>query len=252
MDIEGLGEKTVAQVRAESTIPLNSFADIFRLAEHRDELLKLERMGEKKVDNLLAGIQAATSRGLSRVLAGMGIRHVGDVTAKMLARRFKDIGALLAADERELRPKSLSRDEARELGFPEDTAARPETGLGKDTAPVVHEYLHSKAAQRTFAELARAGVDLTSHDYAPESAKAPTGPFAGKTIVLTGSLENFERTELTGRLEALGAKVTGSVSKKTDLVIAGADAGSKLDKARELKIEVWDEARLLKALQAAE
>lgn len=252
MDIEGLGEKTVEQIRSESKIPLNTFADIFRLAEHRDELLKLDRMGEKKVDNLLAGIEAAKKRGLAKVLAGMGIRHVGDVTAKMLARRFKDIDALLAADEKELRPKSLSREEARAMGFPEDPSQRPETGLGKDTAPVVHEYLHSSAAKRTFAELAKAGVDLTSHDYTPAAQRPTTGPFAGKTIVLTGALENFERTELTEKLEALGAKVTGSVSKKTSLVIAGAEAGSKLDKARELGIEVWDEARLLEALKEAE
>lgn len=251
MDIEGLGEKTVEQIRTESRIPLNTFADIFRLAEHREELLQIERMGERKVENLLAGIEGAKGRGLSRVLAGMGIRHVGDTTAKLLAKRFKDIHALLAAGERELRPKSLSKDEARELGFPEDTAARPETGLGKDTAPIVRAYLHSKAARRTFEELANAGVDLTSKEYVDpgKAAAAPTGPFAGKTVVLTGTLANFERTALATRLEALGAKVSGSVSKKTSLVIAGTEAGSKLDKAIELGVEVWDEARLLKALE---
>jgi DNA ligase (NAD+) len=251
MDIEGLGEKTVEQIRAESQVPLNSFADIFRLAAHRDALLALERMGEKKVDNLLAGIEDAKKRGLAKVLAGMGIRHVGDVTAKMLARRFRDIDALLAADEKELRPKSLTKDEARALGFPEDPSQRPETGLGKDTAPVVYEYLHSDAARRTFAELAKAGVDLSSHDFTAEAARPTSGPFAGKIIVLTGTLESFERTALAEKLEALGAKVSGSVSKKTSLVIAGAEAGSKLDKAQELGIEVWDEARLLQALKEA-
>jgi DNA ligase (NAD+) len=252
MDIEGLGEKTVAQIRGESKIPLNTFADIFRLKEHREELLTIERMGEKKVENLLEGIEAAKTRGLSRVLAGMGIRHVGDVTAKMMARQFKDIDTLLDADERLLRPKSLPKDEAKELGLSEDPADRPETGLGKETAPIVHDYLHSKVARQTFDHLRKVGVDLTSREFAPAGAKAKaTGPFAGKVIVLTGSLENFERTELSNKLEALGAKVTGSVSKKTDLVIAGAEAGSKLDKARELGIEVWDEAKLLKALERA-
>jgi DNA ligase (NAD+) len=250
MDIEGLGEKTVEQVRSESKIPLNSFADIFRLKDHREGLLALERMGEKKVDNLLAGIEQAKGRGLSRVLAGMGIRHVGDVTAKMMARQFKDIDALLDADERLLRPKSLSRDEARELCLPEDPADRPETGLGKETAPVVHGYLHSKVARHTFEQLQKVGVDLTSKEYAPAGVKPKaSGPFAGKTVVLTGALENFERTQLTSELESLGAKVTGSVSRKTDLVIAGSDAGSKLDKARKLGIEVWDEPKLLKALE---
>jgi DNA ligase (NAD+) len=252
MDIEGLGEKTVEQIRAESKIPLNSFADIFRLRDHRDELLALERMGEKKVDNLLEGIEQAKARGLSRVLAGMGIRHVGDVTAKMMARQFKDIDAILDSDERLLRPKSLSKDEARELGLPEDPAERPETGLGKETAPIVHDYLHSKVARHTFDQLRKVGVDLSSKEFAPAGAKPKAaGPFAGKTIVLTGTLENFERTDLTNKLEALGAKVTGSVSKKTDIVIAGAEAGSKLDKARELSIEVWDEPKLLKALEQA-
>jgi DNA ligase (NAD+) len=170
----------------------------------------------------------------------------------MLARRFKDIGALLAADERELRPKSLSKDDAKALGFPEDPSGRPETGLGKDTAPVVHAYLHSPAARRTFEELAKAGVDLSSKDYVvPGKVTAATGPFAGKTIVLTGTLDHFERTELAEKLEGLGAKVSGSVSKKTSLVIAGREAGSKLDKAQELGVEVWDEEKLLKALKEA-
>jgi len=251
MDIEGLGEKTIEQIRTESDIPLNTFADVFRLKDHRDKLLTIDRMGEKKADNLLAGIENAKNRGLSRVLAGMGMRHVGDTTSKLLARRFKDLDGLLAADERELRPKSLSREEARALGFPDEPSDRPETGLGKETAPIVHAYLHSKVAQHTFDELRRVGVDLTSRDYKTPGAKpAPLGPFAGKTIVLTGTLATFERTALAEKLESLGAKVSGSVSKKTDLVIAGESAGSKLDKARELNIEVWNETRLLKELGA--
>lgn len=252
MDIDGLGEKTIDQIRA-SSIPLNSFADIFRLHEHREALLEIDRMGEKKADKMLAGIEAARSRGLARVLAGMGIRHVGDTTAKMLARRFESLESLLAASEMELRPKSLSKSEARELGFDEDTANRPETGLGKDTAPVVHAYLHSAAARKTFRDLAKEGVDLSSKDYRASSRAGggSVGPFAGKTIVLTGTLESFDRTTLTERLESLGAQVSGSVSSKTSLVVAGESAGSKLDKARELGIEVWDEARLLKALEGA-
>ncbi len=252
MDIDGLGEKTIDQIRA-SSIPLNSFADIFRLHEHREALLEIDRMGEKKADKMLAGIEAAKSRGLARVLAGMGIRHVGDTTAKMLARRFESLESLLAASEMELRPKSLSKSEARELGFDEDTANRPETGLGKDTALVVHAYLHSAAARKTFRDLAMEGVDLSSKDYRASSRAGggSVGPFAGKTIVLTGTLESFDRTTLTERLESLGAKVSGSVSSKTSLVVAGESAGSKLDKARELGIEVWDEARLLKALEGA-
>lgn len=251
MDIEGLGEKTVDQVREAGTIPLQTFADVFRLAEHRDALLALERMGEKKVENLLAGIEEAKSRGLGRVLAGMGIRHVGDVTAKMLARQFRDIDELLAAEEPQLRPKTLKPDEAAKYGLDADPKDRPETGLGKDTAPVVYEYLHSSAAHKTFADLRRVGVDLASHDFAA-AKRAKGGPLAGKTFVITGTLESYEREALKEKLEGLGAKVSGSVSAKTSVVVVGESAGSKLDKARELGIETWDEPTLLKKLKAME
>jgi len=255
MDIEGLGEKTIDQIRDGQAdgakIPLHTFADIFHLREHRDQLLALDRMGEKKVDNLLAGIEAAKSRGLSRVLAGMGIRHVGDSTAKLLAKQFKDLDALLAASEEQLRPRSLPKDRALALGYASEPSQRPETGLGDGTAHVVHAYLHSKPAQATFKALREAGVDLSSKDWidpANKPAIAANSPFAGKTIVLTGTLESFDRTTLSEKLESLGAKVSGSVSKKTDIVIAGAEAGSKLEKARELGVSVWDEAQLLAAL----
>ncbi len=258
MDIEGLGEKTVDLIRAtagtDRPVPLDSFADVFRLHEHRDALVGLERMGEKSVDNLLAGIEQAKSRGLARVLAGMGIRHVGDTTARAIARAFPDLDALLAAKVWQLMPMAVNRMSStrrRQLtGSPDPVEPVYETGLGEDTAPVVYGYLHSAAARKTFADLKRLGVDLTSHDYrAPgRAASRPDSPFAGKTIVLTGTLETFDRTALTERLESLGAKVTGSVSKNTDLVIAGESAGSKLDKARALGVEVWDEAKLLRHL----
>jgi DNA ligase (NAD+) len=252
MDIEGLGEKTIDQIRATGTIPLNHFADVFRLKEHRDELLALDRMGQKKVDNLLAAIEAAKSAGLARVLAGMGIRHVGDTTAKLLARRYPNLDALLAAPLRELMPNAkLSERAAARLGVTREAPGGPETGLGEETAPVIYTYLHSAPARKTFESLRHAGVDLSSHDYAPPSARNADGPFAGKTVVLTGTLEHFEREELKEILESLGAKVSGSVSGKTDLVIVGDHAGSKLDKARELGIQTWDEARLLKELPAS-
>ncbi len=258
MDIDGLGEKTIDQIREAANngaqIPLHTFADIFQLHEHRDKLLALDRMGEKKVDNLLAGIEAAKSRGLSRVLAGMGIRHVGDGTSKLLAKQFKDLDALLAASEEQLRPRSLPKDRALALGYASEPSQRPETGLGDGTAHVVHAYLHSKPAQATFKALRDAGVDLSSKDWIDPASKptiAANSPFAGKTIVLTGTLESFDRTTLSEKLESLGAKVSGSVSKKTDIVIAGAEAGSKLDKARELGVAVWDEAQLLAAFKTS-
>ncbi len=252
MDIDGLGEKTVDQIRATGAIPLNTFADIFRLHKHRAALVNLDRMGEKKVENLLAGIEAAKSRGLGKVLAGLGVRHVGDTTAKLLTKRFKDVDALLAASVRDLMPKTkLSAAEAARLKVSAQPLDGPETGLGIDTAPVVHAYLHSEAGRRTFRELAAEGVDLTSRDFVPAGASAATtgtGFWTGKRIVLTGTLENWEREALKDVLEGLGAKVAGSVSAKTDLVIAGPGAGSKLADAQRLNVRVWSEADLTRQL----
>ena len=261
MDIEGLGEKTIDQIRA-AGLPLEHFADIFDLHKHRAALLELDRMGEKKVDNLLEGIEAAKSRGLAKVLAGLGIRYVGDATAKALCRVFAGIDALLQAPDWALRPRSVTtkkeqdaiRSKLRSIEAAQQfdllMEERPDTGLGATTAPAVHAYLHSVPAKRLFKALEVRGVDLRSKDFRTPAARAHGGthPLAGKTLVLTGTLESLTRPQATERLEALGAKVTGSVSKQTDYVVAGAEAGSKLDKARALGVEVWDEARLLRAL----
>ncbi len=252
MDIDGLGEKTVDQIRNDSDIPLERFADIFSLKEHKEELLALDRMGETKVANLLAAIEKAKKRGMARLLSAMGIRHVGDATARALARMFPDIDALLAATEPLLRPKTLKKDEAISLGFPEDPKDRPSTHLGKDTAPAVHAYLHSEQAQQTFNALRDAGVDLSSHEYTAEQADSERSPLAGKTIVITGGLEHFTRPELTDLLEQLGASVSTSVSKNTDLLIAGDKPGSKHTKAVELGVEIWDEAKLIDQLKSAQ
>jgi DNA ligase (NAD+) len=123
--------------------------------------------------------------------------------------------------------------------------------FGEVTAPVLHAHLQSKQGREAFRRLRDAGVDLRSPLYSAQRRSSQSAsPFAGKTVVLTGTLERFTRPELAERLEALGAKVSGSVSKNTDIVIAGAEAGSKLEKAKELGIEIWDENRLQKALGA--
>ncbi|MBL8746330.1 MAG: NAD-dependent DNA ligase LigA [Phycisphaerae bacterium] len=231
MDIEGLGEKTIDQVRATGgAIPLDHFADIFRLPRHREALVALDRMGEKKVDNLIAGIEDARSRPMARILGSLGIRHVGNANARLLARRFRTLDDLIAA----------SRDDLESI-----------EGFGPIRAEVVHRYLHSDVGRKTFRLLRDAGLKFENPDYDDGSRSSRRGVFAGKTVVLTGALESFERETLKEKLESLGAKVTGSVSKKTDLVIAGTDAGSKLDKAAELGIEVWNEDRLLKELAAS-
>ncbi|MFT5422313.1 MAG: DNA ligase (NAD+) [Phycisphaerales bacterium] len=266
MDIDGLGESTIDVIRTTSRdksdprraelgvpeetgeIPLEHFADIFKLHEHKDTLQTLDRMGEKKVENLLAGIESAKGRGLARVLAGMGIRHVGTSTAKSLARVFASLDALQAAKVWDLMPQAVNRMSQKRRTELTGTAdlidPAPETGLGEDTAPVFHAYLHSEAAKDAFGRLAECGVDLTSKDFV-DQAGTPDTAFSGKTIVITGSLEHFDRTTLTELLESLGAKVTGSVSKKTDLVVAGDAAGSKLDKATELGIQTLEEVELI-------
>ena len=169
MDIEGLGEKTIDQIREESAIPLTHFADVFRLDEHREELLALERMAEKKVENLLAGVEEAKGRGMARVLAGLGIRHVGAATARALARVFPDIGALLGAEVWELMPRAVNGLSAKkrkeEFGLEEKIENDHETGLGITTAPVVYAFLHSEAGRSIFERLGEAGVDLSSREY---------------------------------------------------------------------------------------
>jgi DNA ligase (NAD+) len=225
MDIDGLGERLVDQLVEGGLV--RHFADVFRL--DRKDLLALERVGETSADNLLAAIGAARSRGLVRVLAGLGIRHIGAAAAKTLAKAFPDADALLAAEETQL------------LELPD---------FGEITAASLAADLRTPRMRETFRRLAEAGVDLRSPIHDP-SAAPPAGPFAGKTVVVTGSIEGYTRIGITELLERLGAKVAGSVSKRTHLVIAGDEAGSKLDKARELGIEVWDAARFAREIAAS-
>ncbi|MEQ8317093.1 MAG: NAD-dependent DNA ligase LigA [Phycisphaerales bacterium] len=258
MDIDGLGEKTIDLIRESDDIPLGHFSDIFRLHEHEEALRNLEGLGEKSVQQMLDGIEASKGRGMARVLAGLGIRHVGESTAKSLARVFPSVDALLEAEAWQLMPtalNSMSQAERERLtGSPDKLDDPPETGLGALTAPIVHEYLHSKAARETFDALREVGVDLSSKDYVDPAERqaiaSADNSFAGRTFVMTGSLERFERNALKDVLEGLGAKVSGSVSKNTDVVVAGEKAGSKLEKAEKLGVEIWDEARLLKELPA--
>ncbi|MEM6750868.1 MAG: NAD-dependent DNA ligase LigA [Planctomycetota bacterium] len=224
MDIDALGAKTVQQLVDAGL--LAGVPDIFRLHEHQDALLALERMGERKVELLLAGVEAAKPRGLARVLAGLTIRHVGVTGARALAEHFGSAEAIAQASE--------------------EAIAEVED-IGPITAASVVSFFTSEIGEKTFAQLSALGVDLT-HPKVDVVEGAEGSVFAGKTVVLTGTLEGFTRPELTERLQALGAKVTGSVSKNTDLVIAGESAGSKLAKAEKLGVEVWDEARLVEAL----
>ncbi len=267
MDIDGLGEKNIDRIRANPEIPLDSFADIFRLHRYEEQLRQMRWRDAKPdpkgavskrppsdrlVKKILAGIENAKGRGLSRVLAGMGIRHLGDATAKLLCRRFRDIDELLEAELWELMPTAVnSMSQTKREAITGSTAKIEspwETGLGQDTAPRVYEYLHSRAAHSTFDQLKELGVSLTSREPDAMQEGAASTSFAGKAIVLTGRLESFDRTGLTSLLESLGARVTSAVSNRTDILVAGVDAGSKLRKAQEFGVEIWDEETLLKHL----
>ncbi len=229
MDVDGFGEKLVEAAVDAGLV--THFADIFAL--RAEQLRDLPRMGEKSATNLVEAIDRSRDRGLERVLVGLGIQQIGHAAARTLALHFPDAEAIREASIEQLE-------------------ALPD--FGPITAKLLHEYLHSPAGRETFERLEAAGVSLRSSLYGTATAASGDGasPFAGRTIVLTGTLESFTRPDLTQRLQALGAKVTGSVSARTDLVIAGEEAGSKLEKARALGIEVWDESRLLQELPAGD
>ncbi|MEJ7929980.1 NAD-dependent DNA ligase LigA [Ramlibacter sp. AN1015] len=220
MDIEGLGEKLIDQLVDAEVIRV--LPDLYRLG--LGKLLALERMGEKSAQNLLAGLERSKATTLPRFLFALGIRHVGEATARDLARHFGTLDAVMDAGVEQL------------LEVP-------------DVGPVVAESIHTFFAQahnREVVEQLRA-CGLQWPEAAP-AAKAPQ-PLAGITVVLTGTLPTLSRDEAKSLLEAAGAKVAGSVSKKTGYVVAGEEAGGKLDRARELGVPVLDEAGLRALLE---
>jgi DNA ligase (NAD+) len=221
MDIEGLGDKLVAQLVAERGV--HDPADLYRLT--LEDLSGLDRMAEKSAQNLLAGLESSKTRPLGRLLYGLNIRHVGESTGRDLAAHFGTLDRLAAAGVEAL------------LEVPD---------VGEIVAGSVRAFFDEPRNQEVLARLAAAGVRP------PEEAGRPTeGPFAGKTIVFTGSLERLSRTEAKELAHRLGAKAAGSVSKATDLVVAGPGAGSKLEKATKLGIEVVDEQEFLRRVEEA-
>ena len=218
LDIEGLGEKSIAEFIELGW--LNSPADIFRLHKHRDELLGREGWKEKSVDNLLAAIEAKRQPDGPRLLFGLGIRHVGVVTAKDLLKCFGTI--------EELRRAALSEGGEEELSSVQ--------GVGPVVAEAVHDFFHEPHNREVLDDL------LSEVSPQPFVSDAKQTEWSGKTIVFTGSLETMSRDEAKAQAERLGARAAGSVSAKTDLVVAGPGAGSKLKKAEELGIRVINEA----------
>ena len=220
MNIEGLGEKVISQLFAEKLI--GDVADIYKLT--REQLLALERMGDKSVTNLLKAIEASKGNSLEKLLFGLGIRHVGAKAAKTLAQQFMTMEKLAQASKEVL----ISVNE-----------------IGDKMADSIVSFFEQEEAKELINELSTAGVNMEYKGLRPVSIEESDSVFAGKTVVLTGKLEQLSRNDAKEKIEALGGNVAGSVSKKTHLIIAGEDAGSKLTKAQELGIEVWDEERLL-------
>jgi DNA ligase (NAD+) len=222
MDIEGAGKVLIETLVDQGM--LHDFADLYHLHERRDELVALERMGEKSVDNLLDGIENSKKQPLSRLLAALNIRHVGGSTAEILADHFgsmKDpMAKLMEATEEEL------------TGL---------EGIGPELAESIVRFFGSKAGATVIARLQAAGVNMKQ----PKS-KPPSGSvFAGMTVVVTGSLESMDRKQAQDLIRRLGGKPTGSVSKKTDLVVVGESPGSKFEKAKQLGIQTIDEKEFL-------
>ncbi len=212
MDIEGLGDKLVEQLVATGLV--KQYADLYALEPARLE--PLDRMGKKSAASLVEQIEQSKGRGLIRVLNGLGIRHVGPRVATLLAGRFPTIDDLARASEDEL-------------------AAVPE--IGPAIAASVHEWLASDDGRQTIAGLRAAGVRLD----VPPAERIEVGPLTGKTLVVTGTLERFTREEAEEAIRRAGGRASGSVSKKTDYLVAGTEAGSKLDKATKLGVPVIDE-----------
>ena len=215
MNITGLGPSIVEKLFAENLV--RDVADIYRLKE--EDFLLLEGVKEKSASKLYQAIQASKENSAEKLLFGLGIRHVGSKASQLLLQHFHSIENLAQAD-------------------PEEVASI--ASLGGVIAKSLQTYFATEGSEILLRELKEAGVNL---DYKGQTVVADAA-LSGLTVVLTGKLERLKRSEAKNKLESLGAKVTGSVSKKTDLVVAGADAGSKLQKAQELGIEVRDEAWL--------
>lgn len=218
MDIDGLGDKVVDQLVDAGLV--KHFADLYTLTT--EDLLPLEGFAEKSAKALILAIDESKNRGLARVLSGVGIRLIGRATAKTIAKKFGTIKALQQATV-------------------EDFVALPD--FGQITAETLHVAIHSTQGKELFSRMAEVGVELVSlQTYSADPA------FDGKVFVITGTLEHWERKALTEEIENRGAKVSNSISKNTDVLIAGEKAGSKLKKATLLDVEVWDEQQLMQSL----
>ncbi|MEO8187768.1 MAG: NAD-dependent DNA ligase LigA, partial [Burkholderiaceae bacterium] len=219
LDIEGLGDKIVDQLVDGGVV--HAPGDLFKL--DAEALAALDRMGGKSAANLVAALERARSTTLERFIYALGIRHVGESTARDLARHFGRLDPIIQASEDEL------------LRVPD---------VGPVVAASIARFFAEPHNRKGIAQLRAAGVDWPESD----PVRTPAGPLAGKTFVITGTLPTLKRDAAKSMIEAAGGKVSGSVSKKTNYVVAGDDAGSKLAKARELEVSIIDEAQLQEML----
>lgn len=225
MNIDGLGEKIIEQLFDAQLI--TSIADLYRLK--KEDLLPLERMGEKSVSNLLTAIEQSKHNSLEKLIFGLGIRHIGAKAASILAENFKTIDALKEATYEQL----VAIDE-----------------IGEKMADSVVQFFNEEKVNHLIEQLKQLGVNMTYIEEASdEQSEQAKEVFANKTVVLTGKLEHFTRNEAKAIIEANGGKVTGSVSKNTDLLIAGEKAGSKLTQAEKLNVPVWDEEKFIEVVK---
>ncbi|MCJ0567708.1 NAD-dependent DNA ligase LigA [Enterococcus cecorum] len=223
MNIDGLGPKVIEQMYEKELV--KDVADLYYLTQ--EQLLTLDKVKEKSANNLLNAIEASKANSAERLLFGLGIRHVGAKAAKILLEHYETI-------------ENLSQAKAEDI-------LNLHT-MGETIANSLTTYFANDEVHELLAELKKAGVNLRYLGVTQAQLASVESPFKDKTIVLTGKLTTYTRDEAKAKIESLGGKVTGSVSKKTDLVIAGADAGSKLTKAQSLGIEVWSEEQMVEAL----
>jgi len=239
MDIEGLGEKVVEQL-VEKSLVANP-ADLYGL--DAATLESLERMGEKSAQNLVAEIEKSRRTELHRFIYALGIPGVGEEVAKILARHFGSVQALTEADWPKLAAdkEAARKENAQRKKRGERAVEVPLEGIGPELMDSIQKFLREPHNHGVISRLTQLLI--------LKKLAATRSAAGGKTFVLTGTLEAMTRDEAQARLEALGHKVAGSVSKKTDYVVSGADAGSKLDKAKDLGVAVLDEAQFLQFLR---
>ncbi|EOH99070.1 DNA ligase [Enterococcus moraviensis ATCC BAA-383] len=223
MNIDGLGPRVLEQMYDNELVA--DVADLYFLTQ--EQLMTLEKIKEKSANNIYNAIAASRDNSVERLIFGLGIRHVGAKAAKVLAEHFGDLRAISKASKEEV----VSLD-----------------SMGETIADSLVTYFENEEVHELMDELTKAGVNFEYKGIRTSQLEAVESPFKEKTVVLTGKLTHYSREEAKEKIENLGGKVTGSVSKKTDIVVAGEDAGSKLTKAQDLGIEIWDEQQMVTAL----